>query len=403
MFKNLQFNKLSLSVTWFYTLLTTWFNTGFIKYFVDMRINTLPNGFIRIGKKKDFETNVQNVADIQVRDSSIYYDIITMGELGLGRGYVSGKWTTSNLEKLMTVLCRNINHFQKELTLFNFASQFIIKSKNIVNDKKYIQHHYDVGNDFYETFLDTKFRAYSTGFYETFDGSQSIDDAINNKIDYIITKLDISSDQIVLDIGCGWGKIAEYIQTERKCIVHGVTVSDAQIEYIRKNSPNVIAFNKDYRKIDTLPILYDRAYSIEMLEHVGYDNYKIYFEKVSKQLKEGSKFVLQITVSLREGEESKSQSQYILTDVYPGGQIPKIGKVLEAIKDISDLRLTDMRLFDGKHFAQTFREWNKKMLEKNDNTLPLVKSFEYYFNSCIGLFQNNVLATCVFVLEKNTI
>lgn len=336
--------------------------------------------------------------DVHILDNNVFLDVLLHGELGLGRAYVDGKWTTNDLEGLMVLLVKNMDVFSRELLYSWNPFAFNLFKKNKNDDKKQIKHHYDVGNDFYKRFLDPTFMAYSTGLWREGDNMET---SAKNKIDLVLSKLDIKASDNVLDIGSGWGMIANYIYEETRCSLTGTSISDEQLEYSKKHaSKDIVFINRDYRDIIGK---YDKIYSIEMLEHVGRTKYESYFKTLCDSLKPGGKACIQITVSTQEGSEPYLQSQFILTDVFPGGHIPRISWVMEAVSKVPGLRLVDIEFIDGRNFEKTFRGWNKNLRENSTVVdKKLFRMYEYYFSSCIGLYNNNVLASCVFVFEKDT-
>lgn len=372
------------------------------KQYCIYKLNSLQYGDIMLFDKdkklqNEQTNNSTNVSNIHVLDDSIYKDVMTSGELGLGRGYVQGKWTTTDIEKLMIILARNMNSFGRELLYSYNPFAFNVKKKNKVDDKRQIVHHYDVGNKFYELFLDHTFMAYSTGYWKT--PNDTLETSIQNKLDDIIEKLDIKEGDQVLDLGCGWGLIANYIYGQKKPNLTCITVSDEQLKYAQEHASKEITFmQKDYRD---LVGQFDKIYSIEMIEHVGKHMYDTYFNRISSCLKQGGKAYIQTSISTQEGTDMYNQSQFILTDVFPGGHIPRISWILEALAKNDHLRLVSLEFVDGHNFANTFKEWynrlkaNVKLVDQK-----LYRTYEYYFNSCVGLYRNNRLASCIVVVEK---
>jgi cyclopropane-fatty-acyl-phospholipid synthase len=378
--------------------------TFIVKKYCLYKLSFIPHGEITVVNNQNKIENTPHLskpetekANIHVMDESIYADIFQYGELGLGRGYVKGKWTTSDLITVLLILCKNMEYFTRELMYAYNPFSISILKKNKDVDKQCIHAHYDLSNAFYETFLDKPFMAYSTGIWDV--STKSLEESITNKIDMIIDKLNIKPEHHILDIGCGWGKIAKYVQKKTNATITAITVSEEQLKYCNADpQENVTYIMEDYRDIIGQ---YDRIYSIEMLEHVGRYNYLQYLSSIEQSLKSKGKFVLQITISTLEGSPSpNTQSQYILTDIFPGGDIPRISWVMEAISKVPSLRLVDMQFLDGTHFAKTFQAWYDRLKENTTDDRELIRAFEYYFASCIGLYTVNRLASCVFVIEK---
>lgn len=138
---------------------------------------------------------------------------------------ILGEWTSPDLLGLMCYLVRNRRAPNKN------------RISGYQDDEKNIQHHYDIGNDFYGLFLTDPWRAYSCGIWE--DNTTDLASAQKRKIDTIIYKLQIPRGETVLDIGCGWGRIADYVAKECGCTVAGLTLSKEQYDYCKATFPNV--------------------------------------------------------------------------------------------------------------------------------------------------------------------
>ena len=347
------------------------------KQYLVWKISKLPVS-IYSADNKPIKHSLDGSIDVHILDESVFCDVLVHGELGLGRAYVEGKWTTNDLEALMVLL------FSIELLHSWNPFAFNMFKKQIIHDNS--------------MFLDPVFMAYSAGVWK--EGDDMVSSA-KNKIDLVIDKLDIKASDNVLDIGCGWGMIANYVYEKTRCNLTGLSISDSQIDYAKQHaSKNIVFVNRNYRDIIGK---YDKIYSIEMLEHVGRQNYQEFFKTICEALKPGGKASMQISVSTQEGSEPYLQNQFILTDVFPGGHIPRISWVMEAVSKVPGLRLTGIEFIDGHHFEKTFKGWNKSLREHSAVLdKKLLRFYDYYFSSCVGLYNNNVLGTCVFVFEKDT-
>ena len=148
-----------------------------------------------------------------------------------------------------------------------------------------VSHHYDISDDLYDLFLDSK-RQYSCAYFN--NENDSLEVAQNNKINHIIKKLNLKSNEKVLDIGSGWGSLAIEIAKTSKCEVTGITLSKNQFDYSVKkakelNLENQVTFKlMDYREINEK---FDKIVSVGMFEHVGRKFYKKFFSQVNKLLK----------------------------------------------------------------------------------------------------------------------
>ena len=179
---------------------------------------------------------------------------------------------------------------RKEITLSAFfikilqAWRFISNFNLPIKSKKNVQHHYDVGGKkgekLYDIFLDKKHRQYSCAYWK--NEKDTLEDAQQNKIDHIISKLNIKPGQKILDIGCGWGGMAFEIARQKNCEVLGVSLSENQIDYCKKkakslNLDNQVSFQLiDYRLLEGQ---FDRIVSVGMFEHVGVKFYGTFLKQ----------------------------------------------------------------------------------------------------------------------------
>ncbi len=384
---------------------------NFKKYCIQYKLHWLDIDNIKVIDRQNNTILMDSYDDdvvIYINDNMFYTLVFDQGELGFGRAFVKGYWETNNLSKLMILLCENMYAFETELNSIYLPRQILMYfNKSIADDKNYIRQHYDIGNDFYEMILDKTFMNYSVGFYEK--STDTVEDATIHKMDSFIDKLGMNDKDDILEIGCGWGLMSKYMATKSKCKSYtGLTISSAQYEYCSQNSKtnNLDFVECDYRDY-IKPETYSKIISIEMMEHVGKDNYLLYLQNMSKNLKQGGKILIQCTISTFEKHNhgSYGQTQFILNEIYPGGQIPKISWIMSAINDVPELQLNSLELIDGKQYATLFKFWSDNLTDNKDKILEtysmnVYKSFEYFFNSCIGLFDTNALATCVILLEK---
>ena len=347
------------------------------------------------------DTNIDQIK-VYIRDKNKFIESIYKDqELGLGETYMKGIWFSNNLPGFLTILAINsrLNNVS-ETTTYN------IYSKNINQDKENIKHHYDVGNDFYNTFLTDKLSAYSCGFWES--ENDTLDDAQYRKVNTIIMKMDIKPGSKILDIGCGWGKIANYIARQSKSHVTGITVSDKQVEFAQNNfDPKLVnVISIDYRKLNN--IIFDYIYSIGMFEHVRYENYDDFFSTINRCLSPEGRFVLHTIVCNDNKEPDSNTKAFVTTHIFPGGQIPKNDWIVHKA-EANGLRIVHTEFFGGQHYAQTLRTWCKNMLKQKDYILKnygkeLLLKYEYYFTICEAGFNSNIMGIGHYVIIKgNTV
>ena len=359
--------------------------------------------------------------------------VLHRGEVGLGEMYRDGVWTSPNLSSVMMVLCRNMTH------LSEWNKRHSVSSLDKHQDKENIMTHYDVGNDFYETFLVDPFSAYTCAFWSG-DEHETLASAQKRKIDTMIRKLGITSqdtDLNILDLGCGWGLIAEYVfyETNKKHRVTGVTISDEQVkaslrrqqDYEDRYPDNqdialvkekVRILNMDYRD---LPVdnPFDIIYSIGMVEHIRAVNYPKLFHTIHKILKPRGRFVLHTIVwgnplfpeKARMSEEDYRNQEdrlYVSEHIFPGGQIPRVEWIVRDVHK-AGMSISHMEIMGGEHYAKTLHTWKQSMLSsphrhklENKYGAKLYRSFEYYMTACEAMFRTGYMNVAHFIITNES-
>jgi len=332
--------------------------------------------------------------------NNFFTSIYTKGELGLGESYIRSEWDSDNLIEFLNTLCLNqSNQYIPKISLTN------ISSSSQEFDKSNIKHHYDIGNDFYMQFLRDDLNAYSCGFW--FESTDTLNDAQYNKVNTIIKKLQIKPNSSILDIGCGWGKIANYIADKTNSKVTGITISDEQEKYglINYNPIKVKIINMDYR---LLLEKFDYIYSIGMFEHVRYENYDMFFQIIKRCLKPGGRFVLHTIITFDSSSKiSKIGNNFVTTHIFPGGQIPQNDWILNKVRE-NGLNVIHFEGFGGQHYAKTLKIWREFMWIKKDYiqskySYELLLKYDYYFSICEAGFNSGILGIGHYIIVNESI
>ncbi len=316
-------------------------------------------------------------------------------ELGLGESYVKGYWYSDNLLEFLSVLLLNRNN--KDIPKFNFYNFY---NKSIDYDKSNISFHYDLGNDFYETFLIDSLSAYTCGFF--LNDNTTLEQAQINKVNLIIKKMNTLPNKTILDIGCGWGKIANYVSNKTNCKVTGITISKEQIKYIKDNLKNLNVIEQDYRNVIDK---FDYIYSIGMFEHVRYENYDVFFNMIKRCLNKDGRCVLHTIMSTEKTNSETVNETFISKHIFPGAQIPNNDWIMNSIMRCG-LNIIHFEYFGGQHYAKTLHIWRENMLKKKEYILQkygkkILDTYEYYFTVCEAAFSAGSMGIGHYIITNN--
>jgi cyclopropane-fatty-acyl-phospholipid synthase len=313
------------------------------------------------------------------------------GDIGLTEAYRDDWWDTDDLTELMLFGLKNEralsgylygNMFSRLATRF----MYLFSRNTLKGSRRNIHAHYDLGNDFYSLWLDDSM-TYSSALYAAED--ESLQAAQYRKYDRMLERLEATSGN-VLEIGCGWGGMAERALQKGDFHFKGITLSQAQHDYARQRVGNhaTIAL-EDYRHQQGT---YDHIVSIEMFEAVGERFWPTYFGKLKSLLNQKGKAVIQtITIADHFFDSYRSGGDMIRSFIFPGGMLPSISRFHQEAEK-AGLRVTDSHAF-GLDYARTLREW----LENFDAKIPQVKAlgfddkfiriWRFYLASCLASFS----------------
>ena len=317
------------------------------------------------------------------------------GELGIGESYVNGYWYSDDMLQFLIILLLNRNN--EYIPKFNFYNFY---NKTLEYDKSNISSHYDIGNDFYETFLTDKLSAYTCGFF--LNNNTTLEEAQFNKVNTIIKKMNPEKNKTILDIGCGWGKIANYVSEETKCKVTGITISKEQVKFIKDNLKNVNVIEQDYRDVSEK---FDYIYSIGMFEHVRYENYDDFFKMIKRCLNKDGRFVLHTIITIEQTNKEVVNETFLSKHIFPGGQLPNSDWITNSVI-MNGLNIIHTEFFGGQHYARTLHIWRENMLSKKDYILKhygkkLLDTYEYYMSVCEAGFISGSMCIGHYVITNS--
>jgi cyclopropane-fatty-acyl-phospholipid synthase len=257
------------------------------------------------------------------------------------------------------------------------------------------RHHYDIGNDLYRCMLDQRM-IYSCGYWQH---AATLDEAQEAKLDLVCQKLGLQPGMRVLDIGCGWGGAAKFAAERYRVQVVGITVSREQAEYGRtlcKHLPVEIRF-QDYRKAEGM---FDRIFSLGMIEHVGYKNYGVFMRVVREHLCEDGLFLLH---TIGGNRSVIGMDAWIARYIFPNSMIPSAKQLAGAIEDL--FVLEDWHNF-GYDYDKTLMQWFANF-DENWSALKwkyderFYRMWKFYLLSCAGAFRARKKQVWQLVLSPN--
>lgn len=332
------------------------------------------------------------------------------GDVGFAEAYMDGDWSTPDLATLIELAALNETALS-EVTAGRWFNRLLHRMRHLLRantksgSRRNIEAHYDLGNNFYKLWLDPSM-TYSSALYA--DPKQSLEDAQDNKLARIMDLLALNGGERVLEIGCGWGRLAERITTERNAHVTGLTLSPSQLKGARERLAKAGAADKselrlqDYRDVTET---FDRVVSIEMIEAVGEKYWPAYFGKIAQVLNAGGRAVLQvITIAEERFELYRRNADFIQRYIFPGGMLPSHGVMLEQIKQ-AGMKFVSLENF-GESYAHTLNEWNRRFqrawpeIEAMGYSKKFKRTWEYYLAYCEGGFRSKAIDVGLYVMEK---
>ena len=350
-------------------------------------------------------------ATIEVQNSRMYMDIAAKGLNGSADAFIKGWWTCDNLTNLVRIFTRNrdtANKFESgiaNLAIWALKLSHSCRRNNLKESLRNIHAHYDLGNEFFSTFLDDT-RMYSCAIFTK--PESSLHEASITKIDRICKKLNLSPTDHLLEIGTGWGGFALYAAKNYGCRITSTTISQEQFIFsenlIKKNGlqDQVTILKKDFRELEGQ---FDKLVSIEMIEAIGHRLYKTFFQKCGQLLKpEGLLAIQAITITDNLFHESKDFIDFIKQYIFPGSCIPSISALCSAASS-SDIKLFHLEDITP-HYARTLKEWRTNFLQNKSRvknlgfTNSFIRLWLFYLCYCEGGFIERQIGNVQMVFTK---
>ncbi len=329
----------------------------------------------------NIEINGSNPWDIKVHNERFYKRAVTEVELGLGESYMDGWWDVDKLDEMiyrivLADLQNKVKHNYK--VALQLAGFWLINMQTRRRAFIIGKRHYDLGNELFRKMLDKRMN-YSCAYWKN---ATTLDEAQENKLDLICNKLILKPGMRVLDIGCGWGAFGKYASEKYDVEVVGITVSKEQVELGKELCKGLpVEFRlQDYREVNEK---FDKIVSVGMIEHVGYRNYRQYFEIAKRNLKDDGLFLLHTIGDIR---SLKSTDAWTHKYIFPNGMLPSIAQLGKAIEGL--FVMEDWHNF-GADYDKTLMAWyenfeaNWKLIKSNYDD-RFYRMWKYFLLSSAG-------------------
>ncbi|WP_088187949.1 cyclopropane-fatty-acyl-phospholipid synthase family protein [Desulfosporosinus sp. FKA] len=326
-------------------------------------------------------------------------EIIGDSSLAFGEAYTIGKiQIEGSVRNVVELLYNNNDSFLHRNPTSLKLARFL--SNGLKRSKENVQFHYDIGNDFYQLWLDDTM-TYSCAYFR--HPEDTLTKAQKNKIDHILRKLNLQQGQRLLDIGCGWGELI--ITAARKYGVKalGITLSQEQNDKVWERINNEGLYNLvdvqllDYRELKNQT--FDRIVSVGMLEHVGKKHLGEYFATVQRLLTEGGISLLHSIT----GRDGRGTNSWIEKYIFPGGYIPRVSELIRFMEDFN-LYLLDVESLRN-HYTRTLEHWAQNF----EKALPIIRGnkdetfirmWRLYLNACAASFHSGNIDVHQFIFTK---
>ena len=336
-------------------------------------------------------------------------DIINKGSVGLAESYMRGDFETDNLTNLIEITARNINSVHKvagllDMPLINYIKNIFFKNTK-KRSKQNISKHYDLGNEFFSLWLD-KTLTYSSAIFET--EKKDLEEAQINKYKKLSSLVKPQTGDTMLEIGCGWGGYAEFIGKNYDVKLDCITISKKQFEYAKerifKNGLNekVNIAMLDYRDIKKK---YNSITSIEMIEAVGQNYLKKYFQKIKDGLVYNGRAAIQaITINDNLYDRYKKKEDFIQKYIFPGGFLPSKKNIIKLSAE-TGLEFEKCNSY-GTHYSNTLMIWRDEFIKKWESISEqgfdsnFKRMWNFYLSYCEAGFKSKNIDLIQFSLSN---
>ncbi len=351
-------------------------------------------------------------ADVTIHHHRTYRRVLTGGTIASGEAFIDGDWSSENPTEVTRLFSANMETMESMYDSQHWWMKLALKVAHFANrntlsgSKKNISAHYDLGNEFFQLFLDP-IMMYSSAVFPTAEANLAV--AAEHKLELICKQLELQESDHLIEIGTGWGGMAIYAAQHYGCRVTTTTISKEQYDYASKAvaqaglEDRITLLCDDYRDLTGQ---FDKLVSIEMIEAVGHEFYESYFSTCSRLLKSNGKMVIQaITIPDQRYDHARQSVDFIKRYIFPGGCLPSIGVITDNLARHTDLHIVSMNDIT-QDYARTLEAWHHVFLEQLDKVMDMgfderfIRMWRFYLSYCEGGFRERIIGTFQISMAK---
>ncbi|WP_312651700.1 cyclopropane-fatty-acyl-phospholipid synthase family protein [Aminipila sp.] len=355
---------------------------------------------VEVGGEKHLIGKGESTFTVKVNKPIDIKELTISTSIALGEAYMRGDIEIEG--DLYTALNNFLGQLGKFSTDTKALKKLMLTSKGKKNQKKEVSAHYDIGNDFYELWLDESM-SYSCGYFKK--KRDTLYEAQMNKIHHILDKLSLKEGMHLLDIGCGWGQLLIEAAKKYKIKGLGITLSEEQYKKFNERIKEedleeyLTVEIMDYRDLPKLKTSFDRIVSVGMIEHVGRDNYNLFMSSVDKVLKPSGLFLLHYISGMKEHPGDAWMRKYI----FPGGMLPSLREIINLCADYNFCILDVESL--RRHYTETLLRWDKNFNDHRAEIeekmgIEFTRMWDLYLCACAATFNRGVIGLHQILISK---
>ncbi len=351
-------------------------------------------------------------ASVSVHDAEVFDAVLRSGDIGFAEAYIEGRWSSPDVPALLRLMLANRDRLEAAIDgswwgRLWYVVRHALNRNSRAGSRRNIHAHYDLGNAFYERWLDPSMN-YSSAWFQG-DLAKDLQAAQQAKVQRALDEANVQPGDRVLEIGCGWGAVAEAVVAERGAHITGITLSSEQLDFAqRRLARQGLAAQadlrlQDYREIDDAP--FDAIISIEMVEAVGQAWWPTYFDRLMQSLKPGGRACVQSIVIRDDRFERYARgTDFIQQYIFPGGMLPSDERFCAAAA-LAGLQV-ERKLAFGADYAETLRRWRMAFLSQEVDVRQqgfdarFCRTWDFYLAYCEAAFDSGNTDVIQYTLTR---